>query len=77
MRPFSPALPLGRIATVSQAHNTVAFDLITIGVPRRSCRVRARTAREARILGAVALNVDLERVAIRPEPYSLTSRGLA
>lgn len=76
-RPHFPALPNGRLATLAQVLDQVAYDVITVGAPRRSCRVTARTEREARILGAVQLNVELERVVLRPEPYSLQSLGRA
>lgn len=60
-----------------ETREPVAYDVITTGVPRRSRRVFAATRREARILGAVELGVDLERAVIRPEPYSLTGLGIA
>jgi hypothetical protein len=73
MRPVAPALPHGCLAQRSEAQRGVPYDLVVPGVPRRSCRVVACSEREARILGAVELGVELELVRVRPEPYSLVA----
>lgn len=87
MRPvYGPVLSVvraaaygSRLLTLAEVQRAIAFDVVTTGVPRRSCRVFASTSREARILGAVELRVDLERVVIRSEPstYALSGSGVA
>lgn len=70
-RPHAPALPAGRLCTLAEVQEQIAYDLTTVGVPRRSCRVYAATAREARILGAVALAVDLDRIVVNAGRYAV------
>lgn len=77
MRPVAPALPHGRIATLAEVREQIAYDLTTTGVPRRRGRVVATSEREAAILGAVEFGCDLERVVILQSFYSLQSTGVA
>lgn len=46
------------------------FDLIVTGVPRRSSREYAQSEQHARQLAAERFRVPVERVVVRPQPYS-------